>query len=258
MSPTPRPSARRPRIEFESLAQTTSVAIFLTQDQHIVYANPAVTLITGYSYDELLSMDLWQLAHPNYQAGLKKLGMAQAWVKDVPSRYELKIVTRRGEERWLDLTMSDVDYGGEPAVVVTAFDITERDRAERALRATQRELEARVQARTAELAAANDRLNSVLSSITEAYVALDSDWRFLAVNPLAERDIFGRPARELIGKVIWDEYPQTVGQEVDRQYRRAVETGRPVHFETPSRIVPGHWFEVHAYPHSSRIGGVLP
>jgi len=80
-----------------------------------------VTSITGYPYDELLGLDLWQLAHPDYQAGLKKLGMAQAWVKDVPSRYELKIVTRHGEERWLDLTMSDVDNGGEPAIVVTAL-----------------------------------------------------------------------------------------------------------------------------------------
>ena len=80
MNPTthPRQSARRPRIEFETLAETTSVAIFLTQDQHIVYANPAVTSITGYSNDELLGLDLWQLAHPDYQAGVKKLGIAQA------------------------------------------------------------------------------------------------------------------------------------------------------------------------------------
>lgn len=87
-----------------------------------------------------------------------------------------------------------------------------------------------------------------MSSIAEAYLVLDLDWRFLVVNPVAERKIFGRPASELIGKVIWDEYPQTIGQEVYRQYHLAVETGQPVHFETPSRIAPGHWFEVHAYP----------
>jgi len=249
----PRQVAPRKRIAFEDLAETTSVAIFLVQNQRIVYANPATAAITGYPSDELLGLNLWQLAHPDYQAALKQLDTAQAWVAHIPSRYELKIVTKGGEERWLDLTMSETNYGRQPAMAVTGFDITERDQAERALRAAQRELEARVQARTAELAAANDRLNSVLSSITEAYVSLDTQWRFLAVNPAAERHIFNRPASELLGKVIWAEYPQTIGGEVDQHYRRAVATGQPQHFEVPSRIVPGHWFEVHAYPHSGGL-----
>jgi len=118
-------------------------------------------------------------------------------------------------------------------------------------------LEARVQVRTAELAAANEKLNSVLSSITEAYAAFDSDWRFLAVNRVAEREVFGRPADELIGKIIWDEYPQTIGREVHQQYQRAVETGEPVHFETPSSIVPGTGMKYTHIP-QRRIGGVLP
>lgn len=244
----PRKTSQRKHIEFEALAETTSVAIFLVQAKRIVYANPAAATITGYAGEDLLGRELWQLAHPHYQAALQQLNTAHAWVEHLPSRYELKIVTPGGEERWLDLTMSDVTYDGQPAIAVTAFDITERDRAERALRAAHHELETRVQARTAELAAANDRLNSVLSSITEAYVAFDKGWHFTAINAAAEHLIFKRPAHELLGKVIWEEYPQTASGEVYQHYQRAVATGQPVHFETQSRIRSESWFEVHAYP----------
>ncbi|MFN8596697.1 MAG: PAS domain S-box protein [Anaerolineae bacterium] len=244
---------RRRKIDFELVAETTSVAIFIVQNQRIVYANPAAVANTGYAGEELTELAFWQIAHPSYQPALKQKGITANWLEDIPGRYELKIVTKGGEERWLDLTMSAIDYDGQPAVAITAFDITERDRAERDLRAVQRELEARVQARTAELAAANDRLNSILASITEAYVSFDTDWRFLVVSPVAERSIFGRPASELIGKVVWHEYPQTEGQEVYRQYHLAIERGRPTHFETVSRIVPGRWFEVHAYPNPNGL-----
>ncbi|CAG0935821.1 Signal transduction histidine-protein kinase/phosphatase DegS [Thermoflexales bacterium] len=250
--PATRP-ARRTRAEFESFAEITSAAIFLTQDRRILYANPAAAQSTGYSQAELLGLELWQIAHPNYQPALKQLGETQAWVEHLPSRYEIKIVTKGGAERWLDVTVGSIQHKGKRITAITAFDITERDEAERALRTAHAELEVRVQERTAALASANEKLNFVLNSIAEAYLVLDRDWRFLVVNSVAERQIFGRPASELIGKVLWDEYPQTVGREVYRQYQLAVETNQSVHFEAPSQIVPGHWFEVHAYPH----GGVL-
>ncbi len=245
----PATAARRHKpIVFASFAETTSATILIIQSRRIVYANPAATRSTGYGHAELLEMELWQLAHPNYQPALKQLGKTRAWVDQVLSRFEIKIVTKVGEERWLDVTAGKIEYEGKSAIAVTAFDITERDQAERALRTAHAELEARVQERTAELATANEMIQSVLSTITEAYVAFDSDWRFVAINPVAERNIFGSPAGELIGKIIWDEYPQTVGGEVYTQYQLALETKRSVHFETPSRIAPGRWFEVHAYP----------
>src|SRR5512141_2440480 len=196
MSPTPRTPphkstrdrktqaikpAHRTRAEFESFAETTSVAIFITQGRRILYAHPAAAQSTGYPQAELLGLELWQLAHPNYQAALKQLGETQAWVEHIPSRYEIKIVTSGGEERWWDVTLGDITYQGKLATALTAFDITERDRAERELREAHAGLEVRVRERTAELATANEKLQSVLGTITEAYIAFDSDWRFLAV-----------------------------------------------------------------------------
>ncbi|MBI2876111.1 MAG: PAS domain-containing protein [Candidatus Tectomicrobia bacterium] len=113
--------------------------------------------------------------------------------------------------------------------VLTFQDITERKQIEAALRH------------------ANERLRFVLSSITDAYFVLDAQWRFVEINPVAEKMIFGRSAHELLGRIYWEAYPQVVDTEFYRQYQIAFAEGRPVHFEGRSGIVD-KWFETHAYP----------
>ena len=48
----------------------------------------------------------------------------------MPARYEFKIVRRDGEERWLDFSAGAIEFGGRPAALGIAFDVTERKRAE--------------------------------------------------------------------------------------------------------------------------------
>ena len=74
----------------------------------------------------------------------------------------------------------------------------------------------------------------------------------MEINPVAEKEAFARPASELLGKVIWDLFPQTVGGAVYEQYHAAMTSGRPVHFEAKSRIVD-KWWELHAYPRAGRL-----
>jgi PAS domain S-box-containing protein len=145
---------------FRTLAETTSAAIFITHGFHILYANPAATTITGYTSDELMDMPIWAIAHPTYQGLLQQRGVANQWLDNVPSRYELKIVTKDSEERWLDITAGSIQFEGQPASVMTAFDITERDRVEKALQQAKQDLEVRVAERTAELQQANVELQA--------------------------------------------------------------------------------------------------
>ncbi len=115
-----------------------------------------------------------------------------------------------------------------------------------------KEAQARLECTIVEVALAKDRLETVLASITDAYLALDGDWRFVEVNPVAEKEAFARPAAELLGKVIWDVFPQTVGGAVYEQYHAAVASGHPVHFEAKSGILD-KWWETHAYPRAGRL-----
>jgi PAS domain S-box-containing protein len=160
-------AVRESEAKFRQLAETTSTAIFIVQEMRIRYANSAAKYITGFTPDELVEMEFWQIAHPNYQAALKKRGISS--IRDeqlgiqIPMRYELKLLTKDGKERWIDLTAGDFEFEGRPAFVVTAFDITERDLAEQALRKAKEELEIRVAERTYELRETNQRLQVELA-----------------------------------------------------------------------------------------------
>jgi len=89
------------------------------------------------------------------------------------------------------------------------------------------------------------KLTAILESITDAFFALDRDWRFTFVNREAER-VMTVPRQELLGKVLWD-YPQTKGTIYEREFRRAMGEQHTVEFE---EFVPplGIWADVRVYP----------
>jgi signal transduction histidine kinase/ActR/RegA family two-component response regulator len=73
-------------------------------------------------------------------------------------RYEAKVLTRGGQERWTDFTGGLIEYQGQPAALETAFDITQRKQAEQALGVERALLAERVAEQTAELRVANAEL----------------------------------------------------------------------------------------------------
>ncbi len=103
-------------------------------------------------------------------------------------------------------------------------------------------------ARAAEaaLSAAGDRAADILESITDAFFALDQQWRFTYLNDQGEHLLL-RSRSELLGKSVWEEFPQAVGSLFEQQYRRAVSEGRSVSFEAFYAPLSA-WFEVRAYP----------
>ena len=97
-----------------------------------------------------------------------------------------------------------------------------------------------------QLAAAAGRVANILESITEAFLAVDKDWRFTYVNDEAER-LLMRSRDELLGHIQWEVFPEAVGTIFYERYHQAVASGTPVTFEEfylPLNI----WFEVHAFP----------
>ncbi|MHC5779006.1 response regulator, partial [Nostoc sp.] len=77
---------------------------------------------------------------------------------------------------------------------------------------------------------AYNRINRLLESMTDAFTALDRDWRVIYQNSEAQR-INCKPATEVLGKTHWEEWPASVGTNIEHQYRRAMAEQIPVHFE---------------------------
>ena len=97
------------------------------------------------------------------------------------------------------------------------------------------------------------RLEAVLESVSDAFYALDTNWRYVVFNRVAE-EYFGVPRKALMGKVIWDVFPQGLGTPFEAHCRAAMDKGVSARFETPSRIWPERVVELRVVP--MRGGGV--
>ena len=117
--------------KFRTLADTAPAAIFIFQGNRFLYANEATATISGYPREEFLALpSFWEIVHPEDRDEAQRRGTTRQQGEAVPNRYEVRIVRKDGEERWLDYSAGIVEYGARPAVMGTAFDITERKRAE--------------------------------------------------------------------------------------------------------------------------------
>lgn len=92
---------------------------------------------------------------------------------------------------------------------------------------------------------------AVLEHVGEAVALLDRNWRFIYLNRAAER-LLQRTRDQLLGKDLWQEYPQGVGSIFDLELRRALEHDTEVGFEEFCPVL-GRWLKVLAYPSPSGL-----
>ncbi|WP_375510238.1 GAF domain-containing protein [uncultured Nostoc sp.] len=107
-------------------------------------------------------------------------------------------------------------------------------------------LMAHQQAAHAESEAARIRIANLLESITDAFFALDKKWRFTYINGQAEL-LLQKTQNELLGKNIWEVFPELIDTTFHREYHRAILEQVSVEFEEfypPQKC----WLQVHAYP----------
>ncbi|HVE78106.1 MAG TPA: ATP-binding protein, partial [Gemmatimonadaceae bacterium] len=110
------------------------------------------------------------------------------------------------------------------------------------LQATARELEER----TAAAEDASRRTEAVLGSIADAFYLVDRQWRFTHVNDAAE-PLLQTTREALLGRTLWEAFPDVAGSVFEGPYREAMATGRPTSAE--AYFAPlGTWFDVHSYP----------
>jgi PAS domain S-box-containing protein len=102
-----------------------------------------------------------------------------------------------------------------------------------------------------EVRKAGEQARTILESITDAFYALDRDWRFSYVNRQAEK-VLDRTKDELLGKVIWDEYPGMVGSEFEQAFHRAANDRAA---GSVTSYYPDHarWYEIHTFPATNGV-----
>ena len=120
--------------KFRAVAEICSSAILIHDGRRPFYMNRASEELFGHTRDELVAGDMWQIVHPDYRDLLKERAAARFRGEQVPDRYEIKIITKSGEERWVDVGARLISFEGKPCIVQNAFDITPRKHTEEILR----------------------------------------------------------------------------------------------------------------------------
>jgi PAS domain S-box-containing protein len=90
--------------------------------------------------------------------------------------------------------------------------------------------EAQVGKKNAELREAQARTESILASVADTHIIFDRQWRYIYVNQAAANAI-GRPREEILGRTLWELFPDIVDTELDRQYHRAMDERQSVVFD---------------------------
>ncbi len=91
-----------------------------------------------------------------------------------------------------------------------------------------------------------DPLEVVLDRMSDGIVSLDRDWCYRYLNAEASR-LLGRPHGSLLGKHIWTEFPDGIGQPFHLAYEQAMESGEMLAI---AEYYPAfeRWFENRIYP----------
>lgn len=131
---------RKSEEKFRTVAEMTSSAIFIYHDSRILFVNSGAVNLTGFTRSDLFAKAYFDLLHADDRVRLQREEVAEPDAISGPHRYEARIITKDGRERWVDCTSGWIHFEGHPVRLATAFDITNRKMAEGKLRSLASEL----------------------------------------------------------------------------------------------------------------------
>ncbi|OUL31675.1 histidine kinase [Nostoc sp. RF31YmG] len=227
--------------ELETLLENVPDAIARFDSQiRYLYANRSIEQALGLSRDALLGKSMSEfMSDPIYLFWEEHLRQVFATAQEQEIEFEFQ--TPFGVRFYQARLVPELNAEGTPiSVVVISRDLTE---------ATQ------IQQQHCQLLTAQEterQVTTILESITDAFVAFDSNWRYTYVNRAATLILQKQP-EELIGKQVWNEvFPTEVGSIAYHQLHRAVAEQVPVSWEELGEPVQ-RWLEVNAYPHAEGV-----
>lgn len=178
--------------KFRALAETTGTAIFVYRDTFL-YLNPAAYEISEYGPEDIGTVQFWKIAAPEFQEMIRSRASSRLSGGTEPERYEIRIITKSGASKWLDLSVGIINYDGKPAGLATAADITQRKMAEDRIHSSEQEL------------------SSIFENLVDIFYRTDANGIITRVSP-SVKQILGYEPSELLGSSISSMYVELDGR----------------------------------------------
>jgi PAS domain S-box-containing protein len=170
--------------KYRSLVEQSLQGIGIAQGvpPRLVFVNPALVAISGYSPEELASISIECLVHPDDRDIFFTRLKERFEGKPSASTNEYRAIRKDGTILWIALTSSRIQYNGQPAVQATFIDITQREKAEEELRKSA------------------EKYRELFENATDLIITLDLQGNVTSVNNAILR--FGYEKKNIIGKNI--------------------------------------------------------
>ncbi len=247
----------------EAVVETVASLVVLTDPEgRLALFNRACEELTGYRRQEVLGQKLTDLFFPPEWVPVVQEHLANPYAPEARRPQETPWVTKSREERLIEWRSTPLPFlqDGRLFILGTGVDITARKRAEEALQRAREELEQRVEKRTAQLRAANERLLREIAERQEALQALQEseerfrvlfqtagsviillspEGNFLEFNQEAER-VSGLRRAEVLGKNAFALFlPEEVRERAEAELAQVLAGKITQGFELPVRLPDG-------------------
>ncbi|MGZ3596547.1 MAG: PAS domain S-box protein [Syntrophales bacterium] len=165
---------------FQSLTENSFAAAFIVQNGKFRYINTSAVAYAGYTAEDLIGKDSDIIVHPDDRAMVKEKARDMLQGKD-SAPFGFRMVTKKGATRSILQIVSPIQYDGKPALLGNAIDVTQRKKAEEALRESER------------------RLSDIIDFLPDATLAIDRKGTVIAWNRAME-EMTGVKAENMLGK----------------------------------------------------------
>ncbi|MFA5604444.1 MAG: PAS domain S-box protein [Dehalococcoidales bacterium] len=120
--------------KYRSLVENTPVGVAIMRGEKILFANSQNEQISGYTIEELESINPFDVIYEEDRARVAEYAAMRMRGEPVPSSYDVRIIHKDGTLRWLRRSVVKIDWMGEKASLIIDSDISERIKAEQAVK----------------------------------------------------------------------------------------------------------------------------
>jgi PAS domain S-box-containing protein len=235
---------------FQAFMAHSPAAAWITDvNGRMIYLNPTYFRMFKFSESDVIGKSIFEIYDPEFAQQFFENIRTVARTNQVVEAIETAPRPDGTVGEFLVYKFPILNSSEQAMVGGVAIDITEQQAALRDRNNAQQEREQlliREQAARVEAETAQEQITKILESITDGFIAFDREWRFTYVNYEGTRTL-GRSRKELLGKNVWEEFPELAETSFGKLYKRAIAQEEPLELEDYYPPFDA-WFSVRAYP----------